>query len=260
MRIDQLDGQFIYHIAVGSRLHGIMVGGQCDEDQMAVFMPTPRQGVGFHTIDTVVHRPGRGPQEPSRPGDLDLTVYSLGKYVRLFLKGNPSVVQTAWVPADLVYLMGPGAPDMLMALRTWGISRRFIKATHGYMRAQIAGLDGSRGTRVKRPKLVAAHGYDVKYAFHAMRLGLGGVELAQTGKLVLPLTDRRHPMPVWVERMRAVRMGEVEYGQATEWLGDIVGMLEGYTHGGPLPEHPDEKRVEDWYMSALRQAWHGAAW
>lgn len=249
--------QIIYKVAVGSRLHGIRVGDQCDDDEMAVFVPYPEQIAGFHTVDTIVHRPGRGPQDPSGPGDLDLTIYDLRKYLRLFLKGNPSVVQTAFVPVDLIYEMSDMAIEMRALLRECGISQRFLKATHGYMKAQIAGFEGSAGTKVKRPELVARHGYDTKYAFHALRLGLQAIEFAETGKLVLPLTDQRYPYPEWTKRMTAVRIGEVGPAVAAYWLERVLEDLEGVTHSDEVPAEPDEARVEDWYMNALRESWAG---
>jgi hypothetical protein len=42
----------------------------------------------------------------------------------------------------------------------------------GYLRAQKELLLGARGQkRVNRPELVEAHGFDTKYAMHALRLG-----------------------------------------------------------------------------------------
>ena len=37
------------------------------------------------------------------PGDLDLVAYSLRKYVRLALKGHPTIVLLLFVPDELVH-------------------------------------------------------------------------------------------------------------------------------------------------------------
>lgn len=50
-----------------------------------------------------------------------------------------------------------------------------------YLEAQKAAMTGEAGAHSNRPELIAAHGYDTKYAMHAMRLGYRGVELLTTG-------------------------------------------------------------------------------
>ena len=51
-------------------------------------------------------------------------------------------------------------------------------------------MTGEPGAHTNRPELVAVHGYDTKYAMHALRLGLQGVELLTTGRITLPVPDR----------------------------------------------------------------------
>ena len=45
--------------------------------------------------------------------------------------------------------------------------------------------------------------YDTKYAMHALRIGLQGVELLQTGRISLPVSEPERSM------LRAVRAGDV---------------------------------------------------
>jgi hypothetical protein len=51
----------------------------------------------------------------------------------------------------------------------------------GYLRGQKAAMTSQPEAHTNRPELVAVHGYDTKYAMHALRLGLQGVELLTTG-------------------------------------------------------------------------------
>ena len=61
-------------------------------------------------------------------------------------------------------------------------------------------------SRVNRPELIEAHGFDTKYAMHAARLGHQGLELLATVRLTLPL-----PEPARSEVM-AIRLGERSLG------------------------------------------------
>jgi hypothetical protein len=59
----------------------------------------------------------------------------------------------------------------------------------GYLTAQKAAMTRQAGAHTNRPELVAVHGYDTKYAMHALRLGLQGIELLTTGRITLPALD-----------------------------------------------------------------------
>jgi RNA repair pathway DNA polymerase beta family len=64
----------------------------------------------------------------------------------------------------------------------------------GYLRAQKAAMTGLAGAHTNRPELVAVHGYDTKYAMHALQVGLQGVELLTTGRITLPVPE---PQTAW---------------------------------------------------------------
>ena len=57
------------------------------------------------------------------------------------------------------------------------VSRLAVGRFLGYLKTQKAAMTSQAGAHTNRPELVAVHGYDTKYAMHALRLGLQGVEL-----------------------------------------------------------------------------------
>lgn len=66
--------------------------------------------------------------------------------------------------------------------------------------------------RVTRTELIKRHGYDTKFAMHAVRLGFQGVEYLKTGRLTLPMDTGR-------DYCMAVRLGEVR-------LPDVIKTIE----------------------------------
>jgi uncharacterized protein len=80
----------------------------------------------------------------------------------------------------------------------------------GYLQAQRAAMTGEVEAHTNCPELVALHGYDTKFAMHALRLGVQGVELLTTGRITLPV-----PVPE-LGHLRQVRRGEVP-------LAEVVG-------------------------------------
>lgn len=73
-----------------------------------------------------------------------------------------------------------------------------------YLESRRAAMTGGSGAHTSGPELVAVHGYDTKYAMHAVRLGVQGVGLLTTGRVTLPVPDRNGTY------LRRVRRGEVE--------------------------------------------------
>ena len=95
---------------VGSTVHGLHHGGQDDRDEMAVFVEPPEYLLGLARARGIrgglygfEHCVERTQPEGARsgPGDLDLVAYSLRKYVRLALKGHPTILLLLFVPPEL---------------------------------------------------------------------------------------------------------------------------------------------------------------
>ena len=182
---------------VGSTVHGLHHGDQDDRDEMAIFLEPAeflgglrlaRTGSSWGSFEHYVERT-QPEGARSGPGDLDLVAYSLRKWLRLALSGNPTVLLLLFSPPEsLLVCTERGAA--LRALAPAIVSRKAGPRFVGYMRAQKERLTGTRGQRrVNRPELIEAHGFDTKYAMHVAPLGLQGIELLSTGRLTLPIAD-----------------------------------------------------------------------
>jgi uncharacterized protein len=185
----------------------------------------------------------------SGPGDLDLVAYSLRKYVRLALKGHPTILLLLFVPEDLIHVR-TGLGYELRALRPALLSRRAGQGYLGYLHGQKERLLGTRGQkRVNRPELVEAHGFDTKYAMHAARLGYQGLELLETGQLTLPM-----PKPEG-SRVMSIRRGERTFTEALEEIDDVERRLADAAERTELPAEPDRAAVNTFLVNGYRRAW-----
>ena len=125
----------------------------------------------------------------SQAGDLDLTIYSLRKWARLALQGNPTVLLLLYLPDEAIVIRTT-AGDRLRGLASAFASKHAGKRFLGYLEAQLQRLVGERGQRdVNRFELVEEFGYDTKYAMHMLRLGHQGVEFLESGRLFLPMRE-----------------------------------------------------------------------
>jgi hypothetical protein len=247
----------ILRCLVGSGVHGLSISDQDDRDEMGICTEPPEYVIGLRSFEqyeyhTAWERPG-GRANRSGPGDLDETVYSLRKYMRLALNGNPTILLPLFTPDEfLITLTGLGgelrelAPSVILSRQAGG---RFA----GYLNAQRRSLlsHEGKGRDVTRPELIERYGFDTKYCGHMIRLGLQGAELMETGRITLPV-----PEP-WRTRIRDLRTGRFPM----EWaLGVAEGLeqrIRDLTPGSPLPEYPDRDTADKWLVSAYQRAWAG---
>ncbi|WP_304455273.1 DNA polymerase beta superfamily protein [Nocardiopsis sp. YSL2] len=233
---------------VGSGVHGLAVDGHNDRDEMGLCIEPPEYVIGLRRFEQYVHR-SRPDHARSGPGDLDLTVYSLRKWTRLALEGNPTVLLPLFVPDHEVVTVTAIGHD-LRARRARLLSRRTGHRFLGYLRAQRERMEGVRGGRhTNRPELVERYGFDTKYAYHMVRLGLQGVELLETGAITLPVPD---PDRSW---LLALRRGEHTREEALERARALEERLIRLCRTSGLPEEPDAAWADRFLVDAYRRAW-----
>ncbi|MFC4859034.1 DNA polymerase beta superfamily protein [Actinophytocola glycyrrhizae] len=243
----------ILRTVVGSGVHGIAIAGTDDHDEMGVYIEPPANVVG--TDDPAEHYVFRTQPEGARsgPGDTDLVSYSLHKYLRLAMKGNPTALLPLYAPRDAVITSTPLGEE-LRALASKVLSRAAVHRFLGYLAAQRERLlgRGGHGRAPSRPELVAKYGYDVKYASHALRLAYQGLEVARDARLTLPMADAERERVLRVKRGDVRDLDEVlaEIAVVQAEVEDLLG-----TGRTPLPDEPDRQAVSEWAISAHRRHW-----
>ena len=232
---------------VGSGLHGVTVAGHDDRDEMGVCIEPPDYVIGLRKFEQYQFRT-QPEGARSGPGDLDLVVYSLRKWVRLAAAGNPTVLLLLFVPdAEIVTIEEPGRDlrahsDMFLS-KDCGL--RFI----GYLEAQRDQMLGLRSKHTNRPELIDVFGFDTKFAYHAVRLGLQGCELLRTGRITLPVPE---PDRTW---LRELRTGHYTKDQALERIENLRDELVARTDSSDLPDKPDFDRLNQWLIDTYQSWW-----
>lgn len=247
----------VLRVQVGSGVHGTAVQGQDDRDEMGVCLEPARYVTGIARVGAVAfeqyewhtawERPG-GLRNRSGAGDLDVVVYAARKWARLAAAGNPTVLLPLYVPPSEVVVVRPPGEELRANAHRFA-SRQAGRKFLGYLNGQRRAMTGEPGAHTNRPELVAVHGYDTKFAMHALRLGVQGVELLETGRITLPI-----PEPHLTE-LRAVRRGE----RPLDWVLDRIAQLDAaltrLVETSPLPEQPDTAWIDDWLHRSYTEFW-----
>lgn len=197
-RAAELDERVVLRVEVGSTAHGVTHSTN-DMDEIAVYVPSPSEMLGLSCPEGFTYRPGRGPHDPSGPGDLDRTYYSLRKFVSLLAKGNPSILYTLHGPVLEANAIG----YLLRSASHKFRNNKTRNAYLGYAKDQRERIQGTRGAAGRMRRSPEGDGeIDWKYAMHMLRLGIQGVEYFQTGHISSPSLE--------LDYLKAVRAGEVE--------------------------------------------------
>lgn len=234
---------------VGSGLHGVTVTGTDDRDEMGLCIEPASCVIGLERFDQYQYR-----TQPegvrSGAGDLDLVIYSLRKWARLAAQGNPTVLLLLFAPveewvitSDLDWGRRVQAAQDLFISRDAGA--RFI----GYLDAQRDRMLGLRNQRTNRPELVDVFGFDTKFAYHAVRLGIQGVELLSSGHIELPIAE---PDRTWLTDLR---YGKHSKSEALERIADLRNSLEVLRNTADLPVTPDYDQINKWLTTMYQEWW-----
>ena len=114
-------------------------------------------------------------------------------------------------------------------------------------------MTGEVGAHTNRPELVAIHGYDTKYAMHALRLGVQGVELLTTGRVTLPVPQPHR------DHLLAIRRGEIALAEVLAAVDDAESTLRRLRDSSSVPDEPDDGWVDRWLHRTHLAYWEASA-
>src|SRR3954463_14276188 len=103
---DMAEKNTILRVLVGSQVYGLMrTDGHSDRDEKGVCIEPMEAALTLtgefeqYEYRSAKERTGDS-HAKSEPGDLDLTIYSLRKFLSLAVKGNPSIIEMLFVKGE----------------------------------------------------------------------------------------------------------------------------------------------------------------
>lgn len=159
----------------------------------------------------------------------DFQFYGIVRFFQLAMENNPNVIDSMFTPRRCV-LSSTAIGEYIREHRTDFLHKGAWHKFKGYAYSQLNKIR-TKAPSGKRAELVEAHGYDVKFAYHVVRLLLEVEQILVHGDIDLE-RDR--------EQLKAIRRGEWTLAQLDEWAQDKEKQLEALYHASPLRYEPDE--------------------
>ncbi len=172
--------------------------------------------------------------------DYDLTIYNIVKYFKLCADCNPNMIDSLFVPENCVKhatLVGQKVREN----RRLFLSKRVWPRFKGYAYEQVKKLSNKQPVG-KRLAVVQEHGYDVKFAYHVVRLLSEAEMILNEGDLDLQRNN---------DELKAIRRGEWAEARVHAHFDTKVAALEEAYGRCHLPDRPDEVALKRLLLECL---------
>lgn len=220
----------IFSTIVGSRLYGISTETS----------DTDIKGFGFPPIDALIGL-NKFEQQTEKSETEESCIYTVGKFLFLCYKGNPTVLEVAFTNKKFHLITSAIGLEVCEFAQQNLLTKALFKPYSAYFRKQVCKLD--RPERFgKRQVLIDKYGFDTKFAAHAYRLGTQCKEIMVLQSL--------NPTLGWLDQKicRDIREGLFSKEQVKGMLSELDTEMYDAYQASKLSEKPDFHKVNDFIV------------
>jgi uncharacterized protein len=175
--------------------------------------------------------------------EYDISIYNIVKYFSLCMDNNPNMIDSLFTPERCILHMTK-IGSLVRSNRTIFLHKGSFHRFKGYAFAQLSKAE-NKNPIGKRKEMVDQFGFDVKYAYHIVRLCDEAEQILTHGTIDLERGK---------EHMKAVRRGEVPLADIKKWFGEKELELEKlYLNSTVVPMTPDKPRIKALLIQCLEQ-------
>lgn len=172
----------------------------------------------------------------------DFQILGIVKFFQLAMENNPNIIDSLFTPRRCV-LSSTAVGEYIREHRTDFLHKGSWHKFKGYAYSQLHKIDiKNPEPGSKRAELVEQYGYDVKFAYHVVRLMQEVEMILAEGTLDLVRGN---------EVLKAIRRGEWTEQHIREYFTDKERQLEDLYHKSDLPHKPDEPRIKALLLQCL---------
>lgn len=170
----------------------------------------------------------------------DFTIYSIVKYFKLVMDNNPNMIDSLFVPRRCI-LYTTQLGELVRENRKLFLHKGCWHKFKGYAYAQLKKMKSQTRTGVRK-EVVEKYGYDIKFAYHVVRLINEVEQILNEGDLDL---ERSSAM------LRDIRDGNWSLERVEKYFQSKEAALETCYQESKLPHSPDKERIRNLLMECL---------
>jgi len=174
--------------------------------------------------------------------EYDFSIYNIVKYFQLCMENNPNMIDSLFTPQHAV-LHSTNIGNMVRENRKMFLHKGSWFKFKGYAYSQMHKMK-SQTREGKRKETVERYGYDIKFAYHCVRL-LNEVEQILV-EHDLDLQRNR-------EQLKSIRRGEWKLEDIERYFEDKEKNLEKIYAESSLRHSPDEESIKNLLLQCLEE-------
>ena len=235
---------------MGSQAYGVS-SDDSDLDVYGVCIP-PKEMIFPHLAGEI---PGFGRQiqrfeswqehhikDPDKKVEYDFAVFGIVKYFQLCMENNPNMIDSLFTPRNCV-LHSTHVGEIIRENRRMFLHKGAWHKFKGYSYAQMSKIRNKQNSsNVKRSQSIEQFGFDVKFAYHCVRL-MNEVEQILV-EHDLDLQRNR-------EQLKSIRRGEWKLEELEAYFTNKEHALETAYANSTLPHSPDEEKIKALLLQCL---------
>lgn len=176
--------------------------------------------------------------------EYDLTIYSIVKFFDLCMDNNPNMLSALNVPQRCV-LECTKIGQMMRDERDQFLHKGSYHKFRGYAYSQISKIkNGSNSSNPKRKASIEEFGFDVKFAYHVVRLALEAEQI---------LVEQHLDVDKNGEVFKSIRRGEWSLEKIIDWFNEKEKHLEELYAKSTLRHSPDEDFIKNLLINCLEE-------
>ena len=243
-----LKNNICYEVITGSVAYGTNLTDKSDFDIVGVGIPTkdvifPHLSGYIEGFSTNIPKFEQFQQHHinyKNQKEYDVTIYNIVKYFRLCMDNNPNMIDTLFVPQECITQInhiGQMIRENRKSFLHKGSYYKFI----GYATSQLHKMSSNKRTG-KRKEIHDAHGFDLKFAMHLVRLANEAEQILIHHDLDLRQNN---------EHLKAIRRGDIKEQEIREWFSEKEKYLQKLYHESTLRHSPDEDAIKQLLLNCL---------
>ena len=172
----------------------------------------------------------------------DISIYSIVKFFQLTMENNPNMLDTLFIPRRCV-LHSTSVYEHVRENKELFLHKGCWQKFRGYSFSQLSKIKKkSNSSNPKRKEAIETFGYDVKFAYHLIRL------LLEVEQILIEQT-------LDIERnsniLKTVRNGEWSFDEILQWFSNKEKSLEIIYANSKLRDKPEESKIKKLLLECL---------